>query len=71
MAETDVEVAQRHVEDGANLIERQRALIEYLHANGHAETARRAEGLLQELLSIQAEYLIHARQLADKRDRHA
>ena len=70
MVETDVEMAQRHVEDGASLIERQRALIDYLHVNGHPDTAKRAEALLQALLSIQAEYLIHARRLADQRDRH-
>ena len=70
MAETDVEMAQRHVEDGTALIERQRALIDFLRLNGHHETARRAEALLQELLAIQAEYLIHARRLADKRDHH-
>jgi hypothetical protein len=63
MHETELETAQRHVADGADFIERQRALIEYLQIGGRADVAGKAQALLKDLIAIQAEHLVHLRQL--------
>jgi len=63
MAETELERAQRLFDEGAARIERQRALISELRADGHADLAEKAAQLLGQLLALQAEHEANLRKL--------
>ena len=67
MAETELEMAQRHVAEGVARIARQRQLIDELSADGHMELAEEAERLLAQFLSIQREHIDHVQRLVVKR----
>ena len=54
MSETKLEMAERHVRQGAKRIYRQKVLIETLIRDGHARMLLQAQGLLVEFEAIQA-----------------
>jgi hypothetical protein len=63
MPETPLEMAKRHVREGADRIERQRILAEQIRARGDVTLAAQAETLLAEFLAIQAESIAHMKRL--------
>ena len=54
MSETKLEMAERHVEQGAKRICRQKVLIETLTRDGHAKMLSQAQDLLVEFEATQA-----------------
>ena len=54
MSETKLEMAERHVREGAERIARQKSLIETLIRGGHEKLLPQAHGLLVEFEAIQA-----------------
>ena len=59
MSETRIEMAERHVRQGAKRIYRQKTLIETLAMNGHAKMLSQAHDLLVEFEAIQAMSIEH------------
>lgn len=54
MSETKLEMAERHVRQGAERIAHQKSLIETLARDGHDNMLPQAHGILAEFESIQA-----------------
>ena len=64
MTETDLEMTERHVAEGAERIVRQRALLHELQTDGHAQLAEEAAKLLRQFEQIQMESIAHRDRLA-------
>ena len=63
--ETELEMAERHVREGALRIERQRELVAELTDHGHAKVADQAHDLLALFLAIQRESVKHVERLLE------
>ena len=63
MAETELEMARRHVSEGEGTITRQRALVADLHAKGNIALALRAEEQLAAFVSLQRQHVSHLQRL--------
>lgn len=59
MTESDLEMAERHVREGAGHITRQSQIVDELTRDGHHELAREAAGLLRQFEELQVEHLAH------------
>ena len=67
MAETALEMAQRHVREGAARVERQRTLVDTLTADGHEALAEEAKALLAVFEDVQVKYVRDAQRLMAKK----
>lgn len=63
MAETELDMARRHVAEGEETIMRQRALVSKLHSKGDIGLALRAEEQLSVFVSLQREHVAHLQRL--------
>lgn len=67
MAETELEMAQRHVRRGDELIAHQRRHAAELRSEGDARAAEAADQLLIQFVALQAQNLAHLRWVLTKR----
>lgn len=64
--ETELQMAKRHVREGAQRIARQRELLSELRDHGHAKVADAAEALLVLFIAIQRESIGHVKRIVQR-----
>jgi hypothetical protein len=66
MAETELEMVQRHVRVGAENVARQRELVAELDRDGHVDLATEARELLQKFEELQEQHVAHLERITGK-----